>query len=76
MVLKNLRLYNTLSRKKETFKPLNAKEKKVGIYTCGPTVYWYQHIGNLRSYVFPDILKKILLSQGFKVKHIINVTDS
>jgi len=75
MILKNLRLYNTLSRKKEIFKPLNAKGKKVGIYTCGPTVYWYQHIGNLRSYVFPDILKKVLLSQGFKVKHIINVTD-
>ncbi len=68
-----LRLYNTLKRKKEIFKPL--KNKKVGIYTCGPTVYWYQHIGNLRSYIFPDILKKVLKSQGYKVKHIINVTD-
>ena len=68
-----LKLYNTLTRKKEIFKPL--KDKRVGIYTCGPTVYWYPHIGNLRSYVFPDFLKKILTLQGYSVKHIINVTD-
>ncbi|MEM3091166.1 MAG: cysteine--tRNA ligase [Candidatus Pacearchaeota archaeon] len=68
-----LKIYNTLSKKKEIFKPL--KDKKVGIYTCGPTVYWYQHIGNLRSYIFPDILKKVLKVQGYKVKHVINVTD-
>jgi len=47
----------------------------VGIYTCGPTVYWYQHIGNLRAYLFSDILKRVLLYNGYKVKHIINVTD-
>jgi len=47
----------------------------VGIYTCGPTVYWYQHIGNLRSYIFSDVLKRILLYDGYKVKHVINVTD-
>ncbi|HEB47178.1 MAG TPA: cysteine--tRNA ligase, partial [Candidatus Pacearchaeota archaeon] len=68
-----LKLYNTLSRKKEIFRPL--ENKKVGIYSCGPTVYSYQHIGNLRSYVFPDILKKILNLQGYKVRHVINVTD-
>ena len=68
-----LKLYNTLSRKKEDFKPI--KDKEVGMYTCGPTVYGYQHIGNLRSYFFPSILKKILKLQSYKVKQIINVTD-
>jgi cysteinyl-tRNA synthetase len=68
-----LKLYNTLTRKKETFKPIH--DKAVGMYTCGPTVYWYQHIGNLRSYVFPDILKRILEYDGYKVKQVINITD-
>ncbi len=68
-----IKLYNTLSRKKEVFKPLKAGG--VGLYTCGPTVYWYQHIGNLRSYVFPDILKRILEIEGYKIKQVINVTD-
>jgi len=68
-----LKLYNTLSREKEEFKPL--KDKKVGLYTCGPTVYWYQHIGNLRSYIFSDILKRTLSYDGFQVKHVMNITD-
>ncbi|MEM4325776.1 MAG: cysteine--tRNA ligase [Candidatus Pacearchaeota archaeon] len=68
-----IKLYNTLTRKKEIFKPI--KEKEVRIYTCGPTVYWYQHIGNLRSYVFPDILKRLLKAEGYNVIHVINVTD-
>ncbi len=68
-----IKLYNTLTRKKEIFKPL--RDKKAGIYTCGPTVYWYQHIGNLRSYIFADILKRVLLFNGFKVKHVMNITD-
>lgn len=68
-----LKLYNTLTRKKETFKPINGK--KVGVYTCGPTVYWYAHVGNFRSYVFADVLKRVLLYNGFDVKHVINVTD-
>ena len=55
------------------FKPL--KKGKVGLYTCGPTVYWYAHVGNLRSYVFADVLKRVLMYNGFDVKHIINVTD-
>ena len=68
-----LKLYNTLTRKKEEFRPINPKE--VGIYSCGPTVYWYQHIGNLRSYIFSDILRRVLSYNGFNVKHVINVTD-
>ena len=67
-----LKLYNSLSRKKDVFKPVGGK---VGVYTCGPTVYWYQHIGNLRSYVFADVLKRVLVYDGFDVEHVINVTD-
>jgi len=67
-----LSLYNTLSRKKEEFKPINSP---VGLYTCGPTVYNYAHIGNLRTYVFEDVLKRVLLYNGYKVEHIMNVTD-
>ncbi|MEM4230778.1 MAG: cysteine--tRNA ligase, partial [Candidatus Pacearchaeota archaeon] len=62
-----------LTRKKEVFKPI--KDKEVRMYSCGPTVYWYQHIGNLRTYIFSDILKRVLLYNGFKVKHVMNVTD-
>lgn len=68
-----LKIYNTLTRKKETFKPI--KDKSVGMYSCGPTVYWYQHIGNMRSYLFSDILKRVLEYDGYKVKHVINITD-
>ncbi len=68
-----LKLFNTLTRKKEEFKPL--KDKEVRIYSCGPTVYWFQHIGNMRAYIFSDILKRALLYNDLKVKHIINVTD-
>ena len=68
-----LKLYNTLTRKKESFKPINTG--KVKLYACGPTVYWYAHIGNLRSYIFEDILKRTLEYNGYKVKHIINITD-
>src|SRR3989344_6923593 len=70
-----LKLYNTLTRKKETFKPIDNKGKKVGLYACGPTVYSYQHIGNMRSYLFADLLKRALLFNKYKVKHVINVTD-
>jgi cysteinyl-tRNA synthetase len=68
-----LKLYDTLTKKKEEFKPL--KKGKVGFYSCGPTVYWYQHIGNLRTYIFNDLLKRVLIYNGFKVKHVMNVTD-
>ena len=69
----SLKIYNTFTRKLETFKPIKANE--VNMYSCGPTVYWYQHIGNLRTYVFSDILKRTLLYDGFKVNHVMNVTD-
>ncbi len=68
-----IKLYNTLSRKKEEFKPII--EGEVGLYTCGPTVYDYAHIGNLRTYIFEDILKRVLKYNGYKVKHIMNITD-
>jgi cysteinyl-tRNA synthetase len=68
-----LKLFNTLTRKKEIFKPI--KKDYVGMYSCGPTVYWYPHIGNMRTYVFSDILKRVLEYNGFNVKHVMNVTD-
>ncbi len=68
-----LKLYNTLTRKKEDFKSLH--KEKVGMYVCGPTVYWYQHIGNLRTYLFEDVLRKVLKYNGYKVKQVMNVTD-
>jgi cysteinyl-tRNA synthetase len=68
-----MKLYNTLTRKKEEFKPI--KKTQVGIYSCGPTVYWYQHIGNLRTYIFSDILRKVLEYNNYKVKQVMNVTD-
>jgi len=68
-----IKLYNTLSRKKENFKPL--RDRKVGFYSCGPTVYHYAHIGNLRTYILNDILKRVLEYNNYKVKHIMNLTD-
>lgn len=68
-----IKLYNTLTKKKEVFVPV--KKGSVGIYSCGPTVYSYQHIGNLRTSVNNDILKRLFLLNGYKVKHITNVTD-
>ena len=68
-----IQLYNTLSKKEEVFKPINPKEIKM--YTCGPTVYWYATIGNMRTYIFSDLLKRMLLYSGYKVKQIINITD-
>ncbi len=72
---KKIVLYNTLERKKMDFVPLDIKGKKVGMYTCGPTVYNFAHIGNLRTYVFEDILKRTLLFYGYDVQHIMNITD-
>ncbi len=68
-----LKLYNTLTRKKEEFKPI--KKGEAGVYACGPTVYNYAHIGNLRAYIFEDVLKRVLLYNGYKVKHVMNITD-
>jgi cysteinyl-tRNA synthetase len=66
-------LYNSLTRKKQEFKPIHTGS--VGLYTCGPTVYNYAHIGNLRTYIFEDILKRVLLYNGYSVKHVMNITD-
>ncbi|MBN2854102.1 cysteine--tRNA ligase [Patescibacteria group bacterium] len=68
-----LYLYNSLSKKKEEFKAISAP--KVGLYTCGPTVYNFAHIGNLRTYLFEDFLKRVLLYNGYKVFHVENITD-
>jgi cysteinyl-tRNA synthetase len=68
-----LKFYNTLSRKIEELKPLAGN--RVGLYACGPTVYNYAHIGNLRTYIFEDLLKRVLLFDGFEVDHAMNITD-
>ena len=68
-----IKLFNTMSRSVEIFKPL--EEGKVSMYTCGPTVYHFAHIGNLRTYVSNDILKRMFLANGYEVKHIMNFTD-
>ncbi|MFC1752641.1 cysteine--tRNA ligase [Thermoproteota archaeon] len=68
-----LKIYNTLSRKKEEFKPL--KEGIVGLYTCGPTVYDYAHIGNLRAMMFYDLVKRYLKYNDYDVNHVMNITD-
>lgn len=66
-------LYNTLSRQKEEFKPLTPG--RVGMYTCGPTVYNPQHIGNLRTAILGDLLKRMFQLNGLEVKHVMNITD-
>ncbi|HCU48092.1 TPA: cysteine--tRNA ligase [Patescibacteria group bacterium] len=76
----SLRLYNTWSRTKEEFKPQHPsklwfQKPSVSLYTCGPTVYDYPHLGNLRTYLFEDILKRTLLANGYDVKHVMNITD-
>ena len=67
------RFYNTMTRKKEDFKPI--EKGKVRMYSCGLTVYDYAHIGNLRAYVFVDLLKRWLQHQGYNVRHVMNFTD-
>ncbi|MGI5922484.1 MAG: cysteine--tRNA ligase [Lentisphaeria bacterium] len=69
----SLSFYNTLTRSEQVFTPI--KDGEVGLYTCGPTVYNYAHIGNFRAYIFEDLLKRTLLYHGYKVKHIMNLTD-
>ncbi|MDD5628737.1 MAG: cysteine--tRNA ligase [Elusimicrobia bacterium] len=68
-----MRLFNTLSRSVEELKPLSPPQ--VGIYTCGPTVYNYQHVGNYRTYVFEDSLVRTLKGAGFQVRRVMNITD-
>jgi cysteinyl-tRNA synthetase len=68
-----IRFFNTLSSKIEPFEPITQGEVK--LYTCGPTVYDYPHIGNYRAYMFEDLLKRFLKFMGFKVTHVMNITD-
>ncbi|NCT54679.1 cysteine--tRNA ligase [Candidatus Falkowbacteria bacterium] len=71
--MSKLYLYNSLSKKKEEFQAISAP--KVGLYTCGPTVYNFAHLGNLRTYLFEDFLKRILIYNDYKVFHVENITD-
>ena len=68
-----MKVYNTLTRDKEEFKPLTGNT--VRMYSCGPTVYNYAHIGNMRTYVFMDLLRRVLKFEGYKVKGVMNITD-
>ena len=68
-----LKIFNTLTKKVEEFKPNN--ENEVKMYTCGPTVYHFAHIGNLRTYIFEDIFEKTLKFLGYNVKRCMNITD-
>ncbi len=68
-----IKFYNTKSRKREEFKPI--EEGKVGLYTCGPTVYDFAHIGNFRAYIFEDLLRRFLELSGYDVNHVMNITD-
>lgn len=69
----DIKLFNTLGRQKQVFEPIEAG--KAGLYTCGPTVYDFQHIGNFRTFMFEDLLKRVLLYNGYEVTHIMNITD-
>lgn len=68
-----IQFYNTLTRKKETFIPIT--DGKVSMYTCGPTVYNRAHIGNFRTFMFEDVLKRFMMLVGYEVKHVMNITD-
>ena len=68
-----MKVYNTLSRKKEELIPI--RDGEIGMYSCGPTVYNYAHIGNMRTYIFMDLLSKTLRKDGYKLKHVMNITD-
>ena len=69
----SIKFYNTLSRKKEEFTPIDSKE--IRMYSCGPTVYYFAHIGNLRAYLFMDNLRRVLKYNGYNLKHVMNITD-
>src|SRR5437870_10391882 len=70
-----MRFFNTYSREIEEFQPLYPAERKVGIYTCGPTVYSRAHIGNFRAYIFEDLLQRHLELRGYNVHRVMNITD-
>src|SRR5882672_8210782 len=70
-----LKFFNTLSRSVQEFAPLDAAGKKVGMYCCGPTVYDFAHIGNWRTFVFGDLVRRYLEFKGYEVRHVMNITD-
>src|SRR5205807_9344335 len=69
----SLRLYNTLTQRVEPFFP--AEANTVRMYTCGPTVYNYAHVGNLRTFTFEDVLRRWLRARGYQLNHVMNITD-
>jgi cysteinyl-tRNA synthetase len=69
-----IKFYNSLTGNIEEFKPVN-KPFLIGMYTCGVTVYSFTHVGHLRTYVFEDVLKRLLIKNGFLVEHVMNTTD-
>ncbi|MBI5818851.1 MAG: cysteine--tRNA ligase [Verrucomicrobia bacterium] len=71
----SLRVFNTLSRNLDEFRPLDPTGKRVGIYTCGPTVYDFAHIGNFRAFAFEDLARRYLVYRGYEVVHVMNITD-
>jgi len=77
--MQQLHLYDTYIRSLREFKPLHpaepGKAAQVGLYTCGPTVYDYAHIGNLRTYIFEDLLRRVLEFNGYHVNQVMNITD-
>ena len=68
-----IQFYNTLTRKKQEFEP--SQDNTVRMYSCGPTVYSYAHIGNLRAYIFMDTLRRVLKYNGYKINGVMNITD-
>ena len=70
-----LKLFNTLSRSVQDFTPLDTAGKAVGMYCCGPTVYDFAHIGNWRTFVFADLVRRYLEFKGYGVNHVMNITD-
>src|ERR1017187_1889400 len=70
-----LKLFNTLTRSVQEFTPSDPSAKNAGMYCCGPTVYDFAHIGNWRTFVFADLLRRTLEFSGYEVRHVMNVTD-
>src|ERR1035438_4878901 len=70
-----LKLFNTLSRSLQEFIPLDPAGKKVGLYCCGATVYDFAHIGNFRTFIFGDLVRRYLEFKGYAVQHVMNITD-
>src|SRR5438105_1959556 len=75
IVSMGLKFFNTLTRSLSEFAPLDPAGKKVGVYCCGPTVHDFAHIGNFRTFVFADLVRRYLEFKGFQVEHVMNITD-